>query len=566
MAHYKSVTKTYSTFLLFINKHRTNLILLLNIASFLALVITLTYTGWLSNLTASTDSDGLVNTYLFRDFMLQDMIVPGNHTIVMKWPLFAIQSIFTYNFLSYSLLNYALLFGTILGWLLGLTIIFGKKYFSIITILLVLLLLGSNTFSDLLIYGSLRNIEYPIGLFFIISLSVLLKKRQVTHKKALFLFLSALLLAFAIAGDSLMLISFIAPVIVITATYWIKGGSIDRRLVHVLAVVVVTVLISFLIKKIIAVTGLGILHYDEALKPVVIQFELFWPSLAYAFEQLFIVADSSISGRPISADQLLFFFKFAILCIGLIGIFVTVAAWVRKKPTEMLEMENFTQVTLALAFIATLASYVLLDFTYTLREDGELVSSGNLRYLELLPLILVGGVVSLYKLLPHSRQAATLGLFILGSIASIGLSVNTIKADYYNQQAEANNKISRQQKIGNVLKENNVQYFASGYWDGAATKFWTSEDIMYTSISSCNYTGPDFNTRKSWANNDTRYKTTALVVDRHDNSASYWLCTDEQITQIYGQPLKKVASDGTDESSIIWIYDYDIRTKFISPY
>jgi len=546
-------------------KHAKTYTLLIAIAAALGLLFTTLYSGWHANLLASTDSDGIVNTYLFQSFQIKDMIVPGNHTLLIKWPLFAIQSLFTYNFTSYAILNFLLLFGTIVGWLVGLTLLFGKRHFVLICIGLSVILLGTSLFPYSLLYGSLRNIEYPIGLFYILAIRSYLSTKIFTRKHIAQLITAFALFTLAASGDSLMVISFAAPLFVIGLVYWIKGGKLNKKILYALAGTFASIALALIIQRVIPLTGIALLHFDSAFNPVIVRFELLWPSLAYAFEQLFNLIGASIAGKAITPANAIYFFKFATLALGIIGLIVGVVQLIKAKTTNMLNGNTLAYGWLGISFFTTFLAYVLFGMAYNQLPDGTLVDAGSVRYIELLPLLTVAGLILLFLSLPKNRQYIVLGLFMTAAFGIALISMNAIRADTLKNDEFANARIATQKEIASILKKNDVQFLGSGYWDGATTRFWAQDTIDYVSISSCNVSGPDFNTRSSWLNSG-HYDRSALLVDRHGRSAAYWGCTDQQILDIYGAPKQVIAVDASTNSPTVWLYDYDIRSKFVKNY
>ena len=536
------------------------------IGASITLAVIIFYASKHATLAASVNSDGIVNTYLFEHFKFNDMIVPGNHTLLLKWPLFALQSLFHYNFTSYSILNFFFLFSTLWGWCVGLTILFGKKHYVLICMSLIVLLVGSIIFPFFLIFGSLRNIEYPIGLFFLLSLRALLVSDHMRKLKVIGIILSSLLFSLAIASDSLMTVTFVLPAAIIIATYWLKGGKLTKKLILISSLLIGTVLFSFIIKNQTAMAGIAILHYDVTLNPIIVKYDILWPSLVYAFQQLFDIVGADIASRPVDLENSLYFFKFLILIISLGGLISVTLRFFKSKAKDIINGDFFALTALALGFFATLTAYIMLGMVYTQLPNGQLVDAGASRYIEVLPLIMVAGIVVSFQLIPRSRRIAVLTIFIATASLCAVASLNTIREDTSNRDTSSNTSISQQKKIANILTNNGVQFIASGYWDGATTRFWSDNRVKYISINNCDNTAPDYNTRISWLKED-HYSKTALVINRRGPNADYWKCSDQQLSKIYGTPVQKIAvSADSTTGPVVWIYNYDIRSKLISNY
>src|ERR1700712_229026 len=142
------------------------------------------YAGLHANLVYANVQDATIYPYLFKGLHPHDVILPGSHPNILKFPLFWLQSVLPYDFLTFSIVNVGLLLATVFGWCLLLAYVFGKRRLALIFLIMTAVVLGASTLVWNLLETTIRNIEYPIGLAFMLMVSRLLEGRAIARKHA----------------------------------------------------------------------------------------------------------------------------------------------------------------------------------------------------------------------------------------------------------------------------------------------------------------------------------------------------------------------------------------------
>jgi hypothetical protein len=142
----------------------------LRLALLAVLLAVTVYTSVCASIFIANNSDAVVYPYLFMDGIGgSDMVVPGKHANILKYPLFWLQSVLPYNYETLMVVNVLLVVATVFGWLFLLMRIVDRKYHDVLIAGLILLLISSQSFNTEIIYNTVRNIEYPIALAFIMA-------------------------------------------------------------------------------------------------------------------------------------------------------------------------------------------------------------------------------------------------------------------------------------------------------------------------------------------------------------------------------------------------------------
>ncbi len=529
------------------------------------------YAGWHANLVYSNVQDATVYPYLFKSPHLHDILLPGQHANILKFPLFWLQSIFPYTFTTFSLVNFVLLFSLVFGWCFLLAYIFGKRHLPLIFILMAAVLLGSTSLSLNLIETTIRNIEYPIGLGFVIVVSRLLGKRSLGHLQLLFSIIVAALFTLSLAGDNFMLYGFIAPLLVVIGVDWLRAPErFSRHSAAILSIIVGVTLLGFVIRRFVSLVGIAYYYIDPSLQARIIPVDSFGPSLAHASSQILDLFGANIFNQPLGIGNSLYFANFVLLILAIVGI-VSIILWsFRSHPrttiNTRLETNRFVLAVTATSFFTTLLAYVFSGLALTKLSNGTFVDAANIRYITLLPFLLIVGALFILTRYHTVRRPLT---FIVASLLSLTIlmSVSSIKNSRLYWDNFASDTQSKIQSIISIVEANHVYQIISGDSLGAPIRFWSHDKIKFASLIGCKqyiFRG----SRLSWRQPSPIPINTALVIDRVGFDRPYLgSCSDTQLQAIFGTPAKveipkQYAS--VPNSVEIWIYHYDIRQKLSS--
>ncbi|HSX00438.1 MAG TPA: hypothetical protein VLH38_05370 [Patescibacteria group bacterium] len=523
------------------------------------------FCAWYANYYLSGNADDIIYPYLFQRFKLHDMILPGQHSNILKFPLFILQAILPYTFATFTVVSIGLVILTILGWATLLVWLFGKRWAPLICLSLASILLGSRLFNYDILGTTIRNIEFPIVFAFVIYAGSLLRKRVLSKAELLLGGTIGFLFSLTIAGDSFFLYVICSSLFVTLAYFWFVGEkgtkqSLQFKLsfVYVAGATVLALAIRVAIKL------LGITQYFTAgvFKPHILALNHLSPSLSTTATQILDLCNANIFGQQIAPSTVLVFLNFTLLALGLVGIGCmlcdTFCAHGRKILRTRVHFPRvFIFAVLALSLLVTLAIYVASDLVVGQAPDGTVSSLYQERYLTIVPLLVIVGLVYFVWRNFARRQLVFLGLPILIVIA-LAISGPGIMRNHSYDGSLRDGPIA----VASAAKKHHIQLLVTGYWYGSTTRFWSHDTVNATSVAGCNIPQPTFNTRLSWYKIDPAIHSTALVVVHKGVDAGYWTCSDDQLVHIYGTPAKIIQVNTGDQPDL-WLYNYDVRSKIV---
>jgi len=509
----------------------------------------------------SANADDIVYPYLFSHYTRSDIVLPGQHSNLVKFPLFIVQSLLPYNYLSFSIVNIGLFVISIGLWAFLLFIVIKQRRdLLIISVSLMIILVSSTDFANNFVGTTIRNIEYPISLFFYIVVAQL----YVHRVKRILLLVAGGLFAFVCAGDSFfvygaglaILITLLAPLVSQLRNRRISASTLQAPLF-----VIVALIASVIIRK--AISTLDIVNYytGSFLSPHLLPLSHILPSLRVATLQFLDLCGADIfSGYAKSISPFTALSFFIVLC-SLVGLAMLSVSWlrhgIRKCEQDIPPWRQIVEWTLANTFWLVICLYIASDLVVT-NNHGHFVSAEQERYITFLPLLLCIGLVHILRY-AHSRTPKiykNLGYAPIIIVAFLLVSLPIIRSSFKMNNAF----LADAQWTANTAQRHNVQVIASGYWYGAATSFWAHNSLRFVSIAGCNAAAPPFNNRRSWYVPSTKTMHSALVIDRSGADKPYWTCSNERLKQIYGSPTQIITGRGPAQP-VMWIYDYDVRSR-----
>lgn len=528
------------------------------------LCIATLYSAWYANYYLSGNSDDVIYPYLFQHFKAHDLVLPGQHANILKFPLFILQAVTPYNFTTFSIVSIGLVVTTVLGWALLLIWLFGKRWASLISLSLTALLLGSQLFNYDILGTTIRNIEFPIVLAFIIFAGKLLKRYTLSRKELITGGVIALLFSLTIAGDSFFLYTICSSLLVTLGYFWFigeKDGKQKPQYAHSLIYVVGATISSFIIRLFIKL--LGVQYYTAGVfKPHILPLNHLGLSLSTAATQVLDLFGANIFGQAIRPGIVLSLLNFFLLALGLIGVIYmlkdTFCAESRKLLVARIAFSRvFIFAALGLTAVVSFSTYIASDLVVSETPQKTITSLYQERYLTIIPLLLTAGIIYFVWRKFEKRQLVFIGLpIIIAAGLLVGGRVIVHSHAYNGSLREGPITIAK------AAKEQHVQVALTGYWYGAVLRFWSHNSLDVASVAACNIPQPTFNTRLSWYKPSAKITTTALVVVHSGVDATYWNCPDELLRQIYGDPVKIVHIPTGDQPDL-WIYHYDVRSKVL---
>jgi hypothetical protein len=544
----------------------------LNIFSILFLAGAIIYAARQSLFNSTYNADAIVYPFLFRHFQLHDILIPGYHSNLIFFPIYIVEAIIPYNFMTYSLVTLGLIFTTLMAWSLITSKYFGKHYTPILNAILTAFVLGSSTFVSTITGNAIRNIEFPIALAFILFTARLIASKKVTTKGKNLAFVILLLFSLSLAGDNLLTYLVVLPLLLSILIFYARG-LIDKYVLLKSSVFVISsVVISFIIQRLISISGIAAYYESKNFAPHTVPQEALSLSISTALRQLMDMVGGNIFGREVTIFQAIIYLNFCLLIYGSIVYFLILKSYLNKRTTAKILNKNFVMLVLSISFFTTIAVYILADQVVRKLPNGELISRDQTRYLSMIPLLLVFSITyHLRSKLRNNKIALVLiPLLLFGLII---ISAPYIKFSKHGGYASTQNVRDTIDEAIEVAKSNDISLLITGYWYGATTRFWSHDSIMAVSVANCNDAMPIFNNRLSWYKPSPNIKRSALLVDRSGKDRNYWNCTNQDIVRAYGRPERVVRLSGVDEVSgyrmkhgalQLWIYNYDLRNNILT--
>jgi len=548
-----------------------------NVLAVLLLSAATLYTAKEANYQQTINSDNIIYPYLFQHFRRNDIILPGHHGNILDFPLYILQTLLPYTYMTFSFVTIGLVVVTVALWVYLLICIFGRIYTAVICAVLAAFLFGSPGFIGSLIGNTIRNIEYPLGLAFVLAINRILRGTRISQRLWAGLIIIFVLFSIALAGDSLLLYCFCLPLLAAVGIYWLQSRKITIAMVQASVGVVVSVLLAEIISSLVDKAGIVSYYYDSNFSAHTVPVSQLSFSVTTALQQALSLHGAYIFGLPqISVSQLLIFLNFALLIVAVAGFYLVlrrvIPIWRFKN---IYEDNNYVLMVLAISFFLTFAVYILSDQVVHALPGGGLAVSGQQRYISILPLLSVAGVVTVLQTYYARHRALRMALPIVILLVSL-LAVPYIRTSQNAGDAYTSSDRNTINQIIATAHQNDVSVLLTGYWYGATSQFWSHDTVLTASVAgpSCNAAQPPFNTRKSWYTPSPSVHRSALVVDRSGPDESYWgACSDAELKTIYGTPSKIVYLNGINQSGItqqgsveFWVYNYDVRSRVsISP-
>ena len=526
---------------------------------YLLLLAVCLVTGLFASDALSVNADAVIYPYLFQDPSPNQLIFSEQHSNLLKFPLFVLQSILPYNYFSFTLVNLALLSATMLG-ILALSVkIIGKRFALHMAIALSAALIFSPLLVNNLIYTTVRNIEYPIILWVLYETAKYLTALR--RKPPLSFIFAIITLTILLAGDFFFAYVSIAPVLMmLTVLFIVKYSTLKRKFFNfamAAASLVASVVLSKLLQKALDVVGLYDTNsnYLNASSPVSSLGEISY-ALGIAGQQLSSLFGISLSNPGGLAIGIIVGFAAISMACGLL----TYILRQLRKP--------LAKNTLALLLILTtgagiFAVYVVSGLSFYTTTDGQLVPIDGARYLTLIPIltaILVPYALPLVTKDTHTRKTLAIILLVLALIGS----VYTTK-ERYDQYQSTSAKQEAFSNLADTLGDNQVEVILGGYWTAPMLEFWSNQEFEYAIVAECNLPSID-NARRDWFTPDLGVENkSALVISMSGGDLPFLgYCPEDKLLDTYGNPSEtsSFSRQNTGLSQVnLWYYDYDLRSK-----
>ena len=523
--------------------------LLLQVLGWGLLLLVSVYIGLQASIAQQVVSDQFISTYIFRDILNGAPMISTDHTNIIKLLPLWIQGNFGYSLTSYMTLNIAFIFGSIVLWLYLIGRIFGSKVRTIATFAFAAILFASTSFAINMTMTTLRHIEYPLGLLFIMLLSgLLLSKARIQLTK---LMLIAVLLAVLVLNDRYFLYTLV-PASMVAVFIFSLGQVKKKQAVYTFAAIIIGTGIGLLLPKILNQTGLISIVSGYVQMNTIVSFEALHDALLLTVKKTLDLFGGLIFGQQLRLKNATIFFLFLVPVIALIGIFRMSKAYsVTKRPASY-----FVHIALTAWLVLAYAVYILSGST----------NDGNDRYLTLVIFI---GITYFSWIIWAIGEAGKKQLWIVTAACllmfiSIPLSYPRVQPAYKAAKEFSLTQTQAAKDTALALKNNNVKLLAApfGYY---ALKFYSpNDDLTVIGVDNCSLPN-------SWTNNsswiyDKNYTRSAYIYEDQQYAPTQpKFCSESELIRIYGEPeniINTPSMYALGKKTKIYIYNYDLRTKF----
>jgi hypothetical protein len=520
------------------------------------LLLTSIYGGWHASNDYSTNSNAVILTQLFSGHISYPVILPGPHATLLIIPLVFLQGHLPYHYTSFTLVNIGLVVLTMFAWAYLLIKLFGRKYEVPILVLLSSLIFTAVAFSLSLAYTTIRNIEYPIVLWFVMIIAGLLQGTKYTRKQLAGAIVGTVLFIITLAGDSFFTYAILLPLGVVIVWYWIQSQKFTTHMMKALALMVGTYICAAVLKLILGAAGIIFFDYGFWHQNIILPTSRLWQSLGIALTQTIELHGANIFGQVIELRNAGLFINFGLMLAGIISLVLILSRANKNYRAKkgLADNNDFVLVVMAISFIVVFLIYVVSGYAIATLPNGQVVDAKNARYISLLPLITVIGLIWMLKTY-YNKRAIFLCLCVV-LVGSIVTSYPRVHNDYATsaKQLELAPPRASIDQIVDTLKQNHVTAIVSDYWYGPVMRFWTNNGVDLAPQVGCNASilaNPE-------SGNFTKDpgRNSALIVDRGNLNYGFWQCTDEQLLGLYGTPSKvlKVQGAGANPPVQVWIY------------
>jgi hypothetical protein len=522
------------------------------------LLTTSVYAGRHASDDYSTNSNAHMLTHLFSGHTDYPVVLPGPHATLIIIPLVYIQGHLPYHYTSFTLVNIALVVATMFGWAFLMIKLFGRRYEIPILVILSSLIFTSVAFSYSLAYTTIRNIEYPLALWFVMIVASVLSGTRYSRKQFILAAIGSILFAIILAGDSLFNYAIVLPLLLVLAWYWVQSQAFTINLVKALGLVGGTLIGAALLKYALSAAGLITFDYTFATPTGLSDAARLAPSFSVALTETLNLHGAYIFAKEVGYHNIALFINFGLLLAGLAGFGLIISKANRsfRRQEGTIDEANFVAAVMAISFLVTFLVFVTSGFAIAFLPDGKIVSAENARYISLLPLLTVVSLVWILKNY-YAKHIAFICVLCVVLVAGIVASRPVISSAYSSGTHKLEISASRDSinDMLGILQKSEVTQVSADYWYGHVLYFWSNHTINIQGPVSCDTSSmivdadhPLFSRQKH---------NVAFIIDRGErNYSAFWSCTDEQLATIYGAPDEtfEVTGAGSNPPVKIWIY------------
>jgi len=516
-----------------------------------------------------TNADQLVNSYLFEHgTTFSHALLPGQHSFLMKWPLFLLVRAFGYTATTYTVFTVLTVLVTVACFVFLLyrierrPVVFGTLCLALAS---VLLLVPAQPYAGGLLPVNMamlttRNLEYII---YIISLVLLVRSRGIKNWR---FWLASCSLGLLIASDKLFVVLSIGGALISCTVYLVLRQkelfklAVTWLLASFIAFCIASGLLIFINTHVTHIVNqasaspYAVTHSPHSLA-VGVAYTITGLLTNFSANPAFEVTvirqmPAQALHHLVSPAGLGFILNFCIFGVGLLAILK-----LTHKPHLTKESPPSTATSLSLMLVATtlvsLAAFVFTTHYY----------AGDARYLtiSLFTVFVALATWARYKewhreLLAISGLALTIGIF-----CSVPLVIHTNDASKAASAASSDRNLA----ISQVLGHHHVDVLVGDYWRVIPTKQKSNKPLMVLPLESCT-TPRSTLSSDEWSKNFLKHSF-AYLLTLDQGMTDFPKCSLKQVIAAYGRPNGSTLIAGTLDKPKELLLFYDNGAHYSAP-
>ncbi len=508
-----------------------------------AVLVASAFTSYVRSKVQTLNPDALISTYLFKGALVpRGLLLASWHTNILKWPLAYMQGVLPFDTATFTAANFMLLVFMLLGWAYTSALIFGRRYFYQIALVLAIIAAGSGTLSN---FTLTYNVEFPLCFLAIILFwKILVRGKNSNHwlpLVAAYTILATLLMA----SDPYFMYAMTPALLIVLACQALKDlpkivvpwtGLVFALLPALLSKALLSLLMAAHVFQYYGASVGSSLHQFNDLPS--------WTWAMIADMASLFNADSPFGKAPhLGALNGLVMFVLLALCFA--------AFYISIKRLPGYLKDNLPYASLVITALILLVLYVMVSgFEH------------QVRFLVMPELAMVTALlVWLQPLIEKLRPRQVLVLSITGIVATFCLGALTYKQAHPDLTAASQNRARLSIIVAN-LHSHDVNTVISSYTYTETLEFASNDSLHVVPLLDCNQNLP-FWTRLSWYHiYPYTSKNVALLVDKNGRDSGSWLCSLQSVLNYYGQPLSESTMPGLDGVNVnIYYYPNSIIHK-----
>ena len=507
------------------------------------LVASVIFTTTLTTKLQMTNGDQFISGAIFGNMANGTPMISASHTNLLKLPLLVLEGVLPQNFTLYVFINSLIIIVAVLLWAILIGRVLGRKIIPLTLLCFAALLMSSPTLSVNLSMLTIRHIEYPLSLIYIL---LIMKFIRIQKYHLIFASLLALYLAALLINDNFFLYTLV-PTSLIGTLFYIHHKGKGREVTYSIVATLGGVVLSLVITKLINLWGVISMVSGYANAHEFISFHDLGQAISLTISQTLDLFGAFLFGSEIRKQDI-------IILLGMVILGITVYGMVASIKNK--HQNNYTPLTKAYLPLFTLfiyLAYILPGFA----------NPNNVRYIT--GIVFIGTTYFSLGIIYLSRKnqfyySFAFFFLILLTVIAIPRAVHA----YQDTAVGINRDIARTKLTSQILKSNDVSTVVTG---GGHFSLWFYSDKKINIVqleNSCNTPSP-------WANNSSWLapapkSRSAFLVDLSYPEHANRVCGIDRVSKIYGTPEKIVPVPKPGETSnqvttFLLLYNYDIRTK-----